>query len=114
MKLLTLLIAFFLLASCAVDEGVEEQPIAPWTYPLIEYRVIQTIAGRVGEGKIARLVGWDQESYFFDWSGHGPVITRGTGRILREQFDLENRGALTLTKGEITLRDGKVRTLVQQ
>ena len=114
MKLLNILLAFFILASCAVDEDSEKQPMAPWTYPVTEYRVITTLASRVGETKITRLVGWDREFYYFDWSEAGEVITRGTGRADRKQFDLENQGALTLAESPITVRDGKVRTLALQ
>ena len=112
MKLLYTLIAFLVLASCAVEDKNKEQPVAPWTYPISEYRAVKTLASRVGEKKITRLVGWDEGFYYFDWSEAGVVINRGTGRVDREQFDLENQGALTLTKGQITVRGGKVRTLI--
>ena len=117
MKLLNLLMAlcaFLSLASCAVDEDTEEQPIAPWTYPTTEYQVIKTLAGRVGENKITRLVGWDEDYYFFDWSEAGSVISRGTGRVEREQFNVENQGALPLGRGQVAVRGGKVRSLILQ
>lgn len=112
MKILTCLLALFVFVSCATKEEDKEQPVAPWTYPISEYRVIKTQASRVGELKIARLVGWDKGFYYFDWSQAGVVINRGTGRVDRAQFDLENRGALTLEKGQITISDGQVRTLI--
>ncbi|MGJ8726180.1 MAG: hypothetical protein ACSHYB_16610 [Roseibacillus sp.] len=112
MKLLSCLLVFFVFVSCASEEKYADQPIAPWTYPISNYRVIKTLASRVGDQKLARLVGWDEGYYYFDWSHAGEVISRGTGRVDREQFDMENQGALTLTKGQITERGGKVRTLI--
>ena len=73
--------------------------------------MVKTQAGRSDRTKITRLVGWDEDFYFFDWSHAGEVIGRGTGRVAREQFDLENGGALTLEKGQVTLRGGQIRTL---
>lgn len=114
MKILSWLMAVVLLSSCANKEKYAQQPPAPWTYPISEYRVIKTLAGR-GEGDgISRLVGWDEGFYYFDWSKAGATISRGTGRVERKQFDIENGGALTLEKGQITLRGGQIRTLLLQ
>ncbi|MBK1833238.1 hypothetical protein [Roseibacillus ishigakijimensis] len=112
MKLFTLLVASLLLQACANEDKYAEQPVAPWTYPISEYRVIQTQAGRPTEVGLTRLVGWDEGFYYFDWSQKEAVIGRGTGRVDRKQFDLENRGALTLEKGPVTLSGGQVRTVL--
>lgn len=114
MKILSCLLGFLLLASCSNEDKFANQPVASWTYPISEYRVIKTQAGRSDRTKLTRLVGWDEGFYFFDWSHASEVIARGTGRVAREQFDLENGGALTLQKGQVTLQNGQVRTLVIQ
>lgn len=112
MKILSWLLALVLLSSCANEDDYVDQPTAPWTYPISEYRAVRTLAARPPESGITRLVGWDDGFYYFDWSQKEATISRGTGRVDRKQFDIENRGALTLEKGQITLRDGQVRTLV--
>ncbi len=112
MKSLSLIFISLFLAACSSKEDYAEQPVAPWTYPIMEYRVIKKQAGRTGEKNITRLVGWDKGFYFFDWAQEGAVIGRGTGRVERNQFDLENNGALTLEKGRVKLSGGQVRTLV--
>lgn len=112
MKLLSCLLALLFAISCSSEDDYAHQPVAPWTYPISEYRVIKNQAGRTDGKNITRLVGWDEGFYFFDWSQAGAVIGRGTGRVAREQFDLENGGALTLEKGQVTLRNGQIRTLM--
>ena len=88
-----------------------EQPTGPWTYPITTYRAVQKVASRTGDKEITRLVGWDVDYYYFDWAQVTLSIGRGTGRVERSQFDLENRGALTLEKGHVTVKNGQVRTL---
>jgi hypothetical protein len=112
MKLLSFLVALLFLVSCSSEEEYANQPVAPWTYPISEYHVIKTQVARKDRTKLTRLVGWDEGFYFFDWSHAGEVIGRGTGRVAREQFDVENGGALTLEKGQVTLRNGQIRTLM--
>lgn len=112
MKILLSLIFLLVLGACS-NEGIE-QPVAPWTYPVSEYRVIKTQAGRKTEGRVTRLVGWDKTHYYFDWSHATATINRGTGRVERKQFDLENKGALTLERGPVTIRNGQVRTLTYE
>lgn len=113
MKILGVLSLLFLFASCSLpDTENQEQPTAPWTYPVSDYQVVKTQSSRRDGKNLTRLVGWDEEFYFFDWSYAGAAITRGTGRVNREQFNLENGGALTLQKGQVTVRNGQVRTLI--
>lgn len=114
MKHLLSLFALLAFTACSNKEKYENQPVAPWTYPASEYRVIRTQAGRTATGRVTRLVGWDEGFYYFDWSHATAAINRGTGRVDREQFDLENNGALTLEKGQVTTLNGQVRTLTFQ
>ncbi len=115
MKRLLLLVFLLTLNACSNSQEKNLQPpVASHTYPEAEYRVIQTLASRQEKGRVTRLVGWDQKSYYFDWSHATAIINRGTCKVSREQFDLENRGALTLQKGQVTIQNGQVRTLVLQ
>ena len=114
MKLLSCLLTLLVFVSCSFEDKYANQPMAPWTYPISEYRVIKTQASRVGEQKLTRLAGWDEGFYYFDWTQAGEVISRGTGRVERKQFDLENQGALTLEKGQVIMDGGKVRNLILQ
>lgn len=112
MRYFFFLSALLLFCSCANEDKYKDQPTGPWTYPISEYRAIQIVAGRTEGGDIARLVGWDEGFYYFDWSQKGATIRRGSGRVDRKQFDLENGGALTLQRGNITLAGTQVRTVV--
>ncbi len=115
MKFPFLLGLIVILVACShSNEDMIEQPVAPWTYPISGYRVIKIQASRSGEKEITRLVGWDEDYYYFDWWDTVSAIGRATGRVERAQFDVENRGALTLEKGRITVRSGQVRTLQLQ
>lgn len=109
---LLLLFASILLLSCGGTEENLEQPVGPWTYPLTNYRAIRAMAQRTGEKEITRLVGWDKDYYYFDWYQEKVAIGRGTGRLTRKQFDVENEGALTLEKGRVAVKRGQVRTVV--
>ena len=111
MKCLTLLLSLVLLASCA-QQDISNQPTGPSTYPETGYRAIKQLAARSQANEISRLVGWDTEYYYFDWSKADAAIARGSGRVLRSQFDTENRGSLTLAKGLLTAKNGQVRTLI--
>ena len=97
--------------SCGgTKEGLNAPPGIE-TYPTISYRAVKVMAQRTGPKDITRMVGWDEEFYYFDWYQEELAISRGTGRSERSQFDAENKGALTLEKGNITVKDGQVRTL---
>lgn len=110
-KALLLIFASLLLLACGGTEDSSERPMGPWTYPITTYRAIRTMAARSGEKELTRLVGWDEEFYYFDWYQEKVAIGRGTGRLTRKQFDTENRGALTLEKGLVTVKSGQVRTV---
>ena len=114
MRAFLLLSILGLLAACSPQGQAPEPPTARWTYPELDYHVLQTLAGRPEEDRVIRLVGWDKEYYYFDWSHATAVINRGTGRVDRKQFDSQNGGALTLTKGEVTLSGGQVRALISE
>lgn len=101
----------FCLGACANDSDDAEQPLAPATHPVVDYSVIKKLAGRPAEGDLTRLIGWDRDYYYFDWSQQKTSIFRGIGRAERVAFDSENRGGLTLSKGLLTVDGGQVRNL---
>jgi len=106
-----LLLASFFLASCGSSPEGLELPKAARTFPEITYEVVKKLSQRTGHKEITRMVGWDEEFYYFDWYQEGKAIPRGIGRSNRLQFDNKNNGALTLEKGNVTVKNGQVRTL---
>ncbi|MEM9081817.1 MAG: hypothetical protein AAGC74_14125 [Verrucomicrobiota bacterium] len=76
---------------------------------IVEHRVIVNRAGRTNPKEIARLVGWDETFYYFDWYDDSASVGRGTGRVPREDFDATNGGSLLLEKGLVKAKGGQVR-----
>ena len=116
MKQVFLLLVCLILGACSQRNNSKsvQQPTAPWTYPIIEYRVIRIQAERKGESRVTRLVGWDRGFYYFDWSHATQTINRGTGRVERDEFDEQNKGALSLEKWPLIMYEGQVRTLIEE
>lgn len=100
-----------ILVACAASDKGLEAPIAASTYPVIEYDVIKKLASRTTTDDLTRLIGWDRKYYYFDWSQQTTSISRGIARTERPEFDSENRGALTLSKGLLTVDGGQIRNL---
>lgn len=117
MRILSLIAAglwLLFLSGCATQEDNSKQPLAPESYPVVEHEVIMKLAGRTSTEDLTRLLGWDEEYYYFDWSQQKFSISRGTARAKRLPFDLANRGGLTLSTGLLTVENGQVRNLELQ
>jgi hypothetical protein len=100
------------LGGCANSEKEKsEQPAASQTYPPSDYAAVKKMAAREDAGDLTRLVGWDEDFYYFDWSQQKTSISRGIAKVARPDFDIANGGALTLSKGLLTVNGGKVRNL---
>ena len=110
-KILILFFASFLFISCGGIEDTEHRPIGHQTFPAIDYSAVKRLSQRAGPEGVTRMVGWDEEFYYFDWYQANMAISRGIGRVERLQFDSENKGALTLEKGKVTVKNEQVRTL---
>jgi len=106
-----ILVWALVISSCA-DKGNVEPPLNAVTYPELPYEVIAKFAKRgSGEREQTRLVGWDEEFYYFDWWQDENAIGRGIARINRLGFDEKNRGALQEVKGLLVTRGGQIRNL---
>ncbi|MDP0489489.1 MAG: hypothetical protein Q7Q71_00395 [Verrucomicrobiota bacterium JB023] len=108
-KLLLLVLLVPVFVSCSNSSEELQPPQAPWTYPEVGFAQIHTFAGRDEETDRARLMGWDEKYYYFDWTQSQMAIGRGSGRVRREVFDAANAGGLELEKGPIKTVGPQVR-----